>query len=312
MGYSVLDNKNIRTEFFKRLNNAEAGSWASRIAMNFSSDRETENYKWLASVAQMREWLGSRHQKRVRDEAYDLRNVQYEATMDVPIPDQRRDKTGQIMLRVQELAVRAATHWEKLLSTLIIAGEVSLCYDGQAFFDTDHVSGASGTQTNDLTVTEVPSANVSDTSAPTATELSKIFVEMVQHMYSFKDDSGEPINQNAMAFDIMIPVPFMANAMTALSAQFLASGVSNVAMGSGFKFNLIVNPRLTWTTQLAMFRSDGAMKPFIMQNETPILTKFQGAGSDVEFRDNTHLFGIDVSRAAGYGRWEHAALVTLS
>ena len=33
-----------------------------------------------------------------------------------------------------------------------INGEATVCYDGQYFFDTDHVEGDSGTQSNDLSV----------------------------------------------------------------------------------------------------------------------------------------------------------------
>ena len=64
----------------------------------------------------------------------------------------RRDKTGQIDIRIREQVQRAQAHWAKLLSDLIIAAESTVCYDGQYFFDTDHSEGDSGTQDNDLSI----------------------------------------------------------------------------------------------------------------------------------------------------------------
>ena len=76
----------------------------------------------------------------------------------------RRDKTGQVMIRVQskpngpmplgQLAVHA--HHRR---------QSTACYDGQFFFDTDHAEGDSGTQSNDIT------NDIVTTTAPTASEL---------------------------------------------------------------------------------------------------------------------------------------------
>lgn len=313
MAYQVFDDRNIRREFFKALDVAEAGSWAQTLGMRVDSDRAIEEYKWLGSVPVFREWLGSRHEKRARVEAFTITNREYEATMELPLRELRRDKTGMINLRTRELATRASQHWEILVNDLIEIADTAagLCYDGQQFFDTDHVSGASGTLSNSITSTEAPSASVVLRTAPTATEMSNIIVELIQHMYTFKDDVGEPINQNATQFMLMVPVPFMSATTTALSAQFLASGVTNVALANNFRITMLVNPRVDWTFEMALFRTDGQMMPFILQEEVPINTEFLGAGSEEAFKNQRHLFGIHASRAAGFGLWQHALHVTL-
>lgn len=310
MGYKALDDRNIRREFFKAFSAAEAGSWADRVGFRVQSDRGTEDYKWLGGAPIVREWVGGRLEVGIRQEEFSIKNLKFEATVPVPLDDLRRDKTGMLAVRVGELAQRAATHWEQLLTDLITTD--GICYDGQNFFDTDHVSGDSGALTNELGATEVPASNVSDADVPTATELSNIITQIVQHMYGYKDDRGEPINQNAKAFDIMVPVNMMAALTTALSAQFLSNGVTNVAQASGMTFRGITNPRLSADTVLYMFRSDGLMKPFIMQEETGVQTQVLGAGSDEEFKNDRHLFGIKTNRNAGYGLWQHAAKVTLT
>ena len=310
MGYAVLDDRNIRREFFRAYSVAEAGLWAAKIGMQFSSDRAKEEYKWLGGAPLLREWLGGRLEQGIRDEAYEIRNVKYESTLPVFLDDLRRDKTGQLRVRIGEMAARAATHWEKLLTALVVAN--GKCYDGQDFFSASHASGDSGTLKNLLTATEVPKADVGTANAPTATEMADILPQVVQHMYGYKDDKGEPINQNATSFLVMVPTNMMASLMQALGKEFLTNGVSNPARGIGLTFLPIVNPRLTADTVMYLLRADGALKPFIMQEEYGIITQTLGAGSDEEFKNDRHLFGIKTSRAAGYAMWQYAVKVTLS
>lgn len=312
MGYQLLDDKNIRSEFFKAYSVEEAGTWARKIGMLLGSDGAEELYRWLGGSPLMREWVGGRLEKGMGDEVFRIRNKSFEATLVALTDDMRRDKTGQLKIRIQELAARAAVHWEKILTDLILTAETALCYDGQAFFDTDHVSGDSGTQNNDLTLTQVPAADVVLKTAPTAEEMVDIILEIIQHMYGFKDDVGEPINQNAKAFQVMVPTTFMAATLKALSAQFLSNGITNPLLASNFKIEALVNPRLTWTDKFAMFRSDARMKPFILQEEYGIKTGHLGAGSDEEFKNKRHLWGIETSRNVGFGVWQGSALVTLS
>lgn len=306
MAFKDFSDKNIRGEFFKRYSEAEAGSWAQRVGMRIGSDQEIETYRWLGMPPQMREWIGGRQEAKLRDEVYTITNKKYEATLAVTNDDVRRDRTGQIMARIADMASKAALHWESLIEAAIVAN--GLCYDGQNFFDTDHVSGDSGTQTNALTAAEVPSANVTTTTAPTATELSAIIVEMVQHLYKLKDDTGDPINQNARSFLVMVPPSMMANALTALSAQFLTNGVSNPLIANGFSIQLLTNGRSAYTDKIAMFRADGSMKPFILQEEYGVQTEMK----DETFDNDRKLFGIRALRNVGYGMWQHAAEVTLS
>jgi len=305
-----LDDRNIRKEFFKSYNAAEAGIWAARVAMLVNSDREVEEYKWLGGAPIMREWIGGRFEQFIRDESYEIRNRKFEATTSWSRDAARRDKTGMLMRRIQEIAGRAATHWESLITAAIVAN--GLCYDGQNFFDTDHVSGDSGTLKNLLTATEVPAANVTTPAAPTSTEIASILPQVVQYMYGYKDDRGEPINQNATNFLVMVPTNMMAATAQALGKEFLTNGVSNPSRGIGLTFQMLTNARLTGTTVLYVIRTDAPTGAFIMQQETGIETSLLGRGSDEEFKNNRHLFGISTNRNVGYGMWQYATKLTLS
>lgn len=141
-----LSSRAIIGRFFQRLEVVQAQSWVNQIGMYFSSDQESETYKWLGQSPAMREWIGGRHAKGFRENGITIANKKFEATLTVPVDWLRRDKTGQLQVRIDELVGRTVTHWGSLLSSLILAGESAACYDGQFYFDTDHSEGDSGAQ----------------------------------------------------------------------------------------------------------------------------------------------------------------------
>jgi phage major head subunit gpT-like protein len=258
----------------------------------------------------MREWVGGRVAKGFRDNGITIVNKTFEATLEVLLDEIRRDKTGQVMVRVRELAGRTNAHWAKLLSTLIIAGEAAVCYDGQYFFDTDHAEGDSGTQSNDI------DSNIGTTTAPTAAEMETSILKAVEAIIGFKDDQGEPMNEEATSFLVMVPVPFMSAAAAALKNPVITDGsgsrTNTITNLGGFSFDLAVNPRLTWTNKFATFRTDGMTKPFIRQEEEGVTVSAIAEGSELEFRENKHHYGVKAIRNVGYGYWQHACLTTMT
>lgn len=308
MGALALSSRAIIGEFFLRLEQNVGTSWIDKVSMKFQSNQESETYKWLGMVPQMREWLGGRNAKGFRDNGITITNLEFEATLEVLVKELRRDKTGQVLLRIRELADRTNSHWAKLLSTLIINGETNLCYDGAEFFATDHEEGDSGSQSNDIT------SDVATTTIPSAAEMEIAILAAVTQILSFKDDEGEPMNEGANSFGVMVPVPFMAATLSALkNATIVDSNGSrvNTILSSGFSFDLWVNPRLTWTEQFATFRTDGNAKPLIRQEEEAVKVDAIAEGSELEFNDKKHHYGVSATRNVGYGFWQHANLTTL-
>lgn len=314
MSASGLSSRAIIGLFYHALEQNDGAGWVGPLSMRFDSNQESETYKWLGASPAMREWIGGRNAKGLRENGITIANKLYEATLEIPVDWIRRDKTGQINVRINELARRTNAHWAGLLSSLIIAGESTVCYDGEYFFDTDHpgytTSGdVSGSQSNDITL------DVTTTTAPTATEMQTAILNAIQQMYGFVDDQGQPLNEDAMNFTVMVPVPFLQAAGAALGATVI-NQTSNLvqAVGSlgGFNVNLAVNPRLSWTTKLAVFRADGDVSPFIRQEEEGVQVDAIAEGSETEFKERVHLYGVSALRNVGYGYWQKACLVTLT
>ncbi len=316
-----LSSRSIIGSFYETLEQSTGAGWASMIAMPFDSDQASEEYKWLSTSPVVREWIGGRLAKGLRENGITITNKKYESTLEIPVDWIRRDKTGQIQVRIQEMADRVAAHWASLLSTLINngAGTTSgLAYDGQMFFDTDHidyVGAASGNQSNDLTSSDYGELNVATADNPTASEMADVITKVVQHFYSLKDDQNEPINELAQNFIIMVPVGMWGSTVTAVNSNLLNTGSGardNPLRGLGINITPVANARLTGTTTVYGFRTDGRTKPFIQQEEEPLTISAVAEGSELEFDSDVHHYGVKAMRNVGYGMWQHGILATLS
>ena len=315
-----LDSRDIVADFFPRLEAAMETIWAPRVSIEVASDMETENYKWLGQVPVMRQWIGGRHEETLNKYSLSITNYPYEATLPISVDDLRRDKTNQIRQRISDLATRTATHWNDLLATFIDNGEAGtsgLCYDGDFFYDTDH--SESGTnQSNDLTATEIPASNVTDAAAPTATESANIITETVGYMMGLTDDKGEPVNQAPTHVVIMVPKSgHWAGFNNAVTLNNLTSTVDNPVRGltgAGWSFEVVFSTRLTSENTIRFFFGTPAMgtTPLIRQSEVGVQTQLIGAGSEEEFKNDRHLFGVKAVRGIGYGMWAKSCYVPLT
>lgn len=309
MGASSLSSRAIIGEFYNTLEQNTGAAWVPGVSAMFDSNQESETYAWLGMSPTMREFIGGRQAKGFRENGITIKNKKFEATLEVLLDEIRRDKTGQVMLRVREMAARTNAHWAKLLSALIIAGESGVCYDGQFFFDTDHAEGDSGAQSNDVTY------DVATPTAPTAAEFEAALMAGVQKFMGFLDDQGEPMNEEANRFLVMVPVPFLGAATAAIKNTVITDGsgarTNTLTNMDNFKFDIAVNARLSWTTKFAMFRTDGQTKALIRQEEEGVTVSAVAEGSELEFNEEKHHYGVKAIRNVGYGYWQHALLTTL-
>jgi phage major head subunit gpT-like protein len=303
-----LSSRDVVGQFYARLEQVTGASWLSAVSMYFTSDKAQEEYKWLGMAPAMRKWVGGRQAKGFREQGYIVVNDDFEATLEVPQKWLRRDKTGQLQVRINEMVDRTESHWASLISQLLTTGESEVCYDGQFFFDTDHEEGESGTQSNliDVDISAVAAQVHGSPTAPSPEEVQEMVMLGVQQMLGFKDDQGEPINENASAFHVQVPVPYFKSAAAALKNPIIGGGNTNIMTNlDGFSFSLGVNPRLNWTNALSVIRSDGSVKPFIRQEEEEIeMDMF-----DDTFHHKRWLYGVNASRGVGFGYWQHAVKV---
>ncbi len=315
MSVKSLGTRDIIGTFFARLEADPAFAIINALAwFNRDTDQEVEKYKWLGQVPMMREWIGGRKAKGFNDFGYEIQNRKYEATLAVAIPDMERDKTAQIMTRIQELAQAANLNKWSLLAELIKLGGSKLCYDGQFFFDTDHQEGDSGVQSNSITY------DVADPAIPTAKEMQQAIFNSISQMLMFKNDQGEPMNEFAKSFMVMVPILYFQSALAAVTATQLDQGETNPLSKlkeNGYNIDVAPAPRLgvgvgPWTDKFATFRTDSPMKPFIIQEEKPLSMKHLDETSEHAIKEDEVLFTVDSREGAGYGLWQYAVQTQLN
>lgn len=318
MALNELSSRAIIGSYYKRLNQKSGMEWVEALSNYFTSDQESETYKWLGQVPIMREWIGGRQAKGFNTNGLTIENKHFEGTLEIATKDLRRDKTGQIMVRINELADRTNSHWAQLLSKLIINAQSTVCYDGHYYFDYGHETGNSGAQDNIIEIDlkdyeeQIDGGKVGLPEAPSEAAFRLAVLRTIQQILSFKDDQGEPMNENANKFLVVVPTSLWYIAKSAMAVPLTVGGSTNaIKILDEIDISISQNPRLNWDSQFAVFRTDSSIKPFIRQEEEGIKMKAIAEGSELEFQHDKHWYGVDSWRNVGYGFWQHACLTKI-
>jgi hypothetical protein len=316
MSAAGLSSRAIIGRFYHELEQRDPASWIEPIARLFISDQESEDYVFTDQAPSLREWICGRAAKSLYTSSITIRNRHWESTLEIPVDWIRRDKTDQIQVRIRELARRAESHFGSLLSELILSGETALCFDQKPYYATDHPLSfsngyVSGSQSNKKDF------DVLTPTTPDADDFGDAVMHGISTLLNMKDetDDSEPYQPEAKKFLVMVPPSFLKTSSTALGADLIdgsSSGVRSCANQLGFDIALAINPRLrSWTTKFIVCRADsGAMTSFIRQQETGIKVDALADGSEHEFRDDTHLYGVSCHHAVGFGDYRQSCLIT--
>lgn len=311
MSAQALSSRAVVGMYYEALNAQAGASWIDAVSNYFTSDQDVETYPWLDNVPALREWIGGRNAKGFTTNQIEIANRHFESTIEIALKDLRRDKTGQLQARVGEFAQRGFTHFASLLSALIATGETVDCYDGKKFFATNHSEGKSGTQSNLIStdISALPATVHGSATAPSPEEMQQAILASIAQFYALKDDKGEPINETASQFTVLVPVGLSMATISAITmVRQAAASTFNM---QNFNITAAMNPRLTtagWTDKFVTIRTDGFIKPFIRQEETAPALKLKGEDSEYAFDNDAIQIGIDTWRNVGFGRWQGAVL----
>jgi phage major head subunit gpT-like protein len=288
--------KGLRSEFFMRFE--QTPTYYGDLATRIVSTGDSETYRWLGTVPKMREWGTGRVAKGLRTESYSVENLKYEATLEVDRDEIADDQTGQIRVRVGELAQRAATHKDYLIAQLLQlgGGAGAVAYDGAAFFSESHSSGGSGTQSNDL------DHEAEDPAGASLDEFRSSLRQAIARMMGFKDDLGEPMAISATGLVCVVPSTLYLTAQEALNAT-LVNNTTNVLEGVA---RVIMLPWLSNASTWYLLKTDGVVRPFIFQDREPIEFNALVEGSEEAFRREKFLYGVRARYRMAYGYWQFA------
>lgn len=307
--------KGLRSEFFQRLGEIAPATFFGKLCTTIPSNADQETYRHLGQVPNMREWGTGRKANGLNVEAYTVANLKYESTLEVDRDEISDDQTGQIRLRVNDMAQRAATHKDYLLSQLLINGSTAGFHssDGVPFFDAAHSFGSSGSQDNEIdfdisaSVTAYGEPDDVDLVGPrtAAAGIGKAFSTMA----TFLDDQAQPINLGMTGLVVMCHPQQVFAFMTATGSAEL-NHVSNPM--ASMRIEVIPNPWLTDVSQWYLFKTDMGLKPFIFQDREPLEFTAQAEGSSEEFHREKYYYGVRARYRLTYGRWAHAVSVNFT
>lgn len=117
---------------------AAPSTW-SQVAMYVPSSAKTENYGWMKELPGMREWVGQRVIHNLEASAASLTNKHYEHTIGVKRDDIDDDNLGIYTPMFSMQGEIVGRHADELVWSLLPLGFATKGFDGQYFFDTDHV-----------------------------------------------------------------------------------------------------------------------------------------------------------------------------
>lgn len=127
---------------------AAASTW-NKVAMFIPSTAKLENYGWMKEMPGMREWIGQRVIHNLESTGASLTNKDWEHTIGVDRNDIEDDNLGIYGPLFSMQGEIVAQHPDQLVWGLLPTGFATKGFDGQNFFDTDHVGyDANGAETS--------------------------------------------------------------------------------------------------------------------------------------------------------------------
>jgi phage major head subunit gpT-like protein len=265
-----------------------------------------EKYAWLGSMPGMREWLGPRQFKQLLGADYTLANKHFESSLELLKTDIRDDRLGMMTMLAQQLGAEAAYHPDELLVAAMTNAESATCFDGQAFFDTDHSMGDSGTQSNDLSFAAATGTT------PTPAEFRDAVHASLKAMLGFKRDNGKPYIRPTIGalgnLLVTVPVSLYDIANKAFGQAIVVEG------GAGVSNFVIETPRILTVANLPdskfdLYHLGDAIKPYVFQAREALRVQTKGE-DDIEFKEIKVM--TEARYNVGYLAWWKAVRTTFT
>ena len=202
--------------------------------------------------------------------------------MGVPRNSVEDDKIGLYNPSIQMLGESAAMHPDELVYGLLASGFTAKCYDGKAFFATDHdVAGKS--VSNKLT----------DKLSADAYKTARAM------MLNYKNSKGRSLG---LVPDLLVVPPALEAAARDILVADYVSGTKNTMQGTA---DIHVEPRLTSDTAWFLLATKRPIKPLIYQQRKK--AKFVSITDETSpnvFMSKKFLYGADSRGNAGFGFWQ--------
>jgi len=288
------------------------------ICTEAPSEGADEEYAIGGTVKGMREWIGDRIFGQISSAEFTIKNKLWESSLKFERHDVDDDRLGLLSNTMQDLGEEARLHPDELLFSLVARGHSNECWDGQNFYDTDHLWNDSSTQSNIIT------HDVADPANPTPQEIKAGFHKALIRMHEFKRDNGKPWLrpqiQPLQNVRMNVPTELMQVSWEAFAGnlQLQTQGaafaaVSNIALVVPTIDNIpYLSPNVDSggsSTSFYVHYLGGRIKPFVFQRRQNLRQQSKGA-EDLEFKEIKHM--TEARYNVGYLAWPFSVKVNLT
>lgn len=247
IGLTESFKKGAKTTVFKSLQDKINQTLWKKFCMVVPSTSAAESYEWLGQMPGVKEFLDRRQIEGLKKFKYEVANRTWEDTLGFDV-DQLADNPGIVKARIPTLAQAAAEHPEELFIDVLLANPT--CFDGKAFFASDHPDQNEGAFSNLVTGAGALAANI-------RTDYYKI----KKALLNFKKRNGRALFKSVGKLTILHG-PDTAQAMEEV---FLTDKLSSGAINPLYKKVELVETGDIDGNDWYVTKMDAPMLPFIFQ-----------------------------------------------
>lgn len=185
------------------------------------------------------------------------------------------DQTGTLLTKVRNAGANFQRHINNRVFTVLDGGDTTtygLCYDGQKFFDSDHVDKGAAYTTNQ------------DNEGALALSLDNFETALVAAQ-GMKDDQGEEVDYN---FDLIVTSPTLRRTALQIAGNPQAYDTANrEANPYAGQFDVVISPKMSPTAWVLVASNESAKPMGVVMREQPHL---QDAWFDPMARDGGRFY----------------------
>lgn len=257
-----------------------------KIAMEVKANTIVVDYRWLADLPIMREWINDRVLNKLSAWDYQIKKKDWESTISVHRDVVEYDDLGVVKPKIQDLANSVSDHYSAQVFGLLETN--GNCYDGAPFFGEHEVGVGSAT----ATLTNVGTNDLTKDG----------FFETLKQMRRIVADNGVAIRIKPNL--VVVPPELEAKAIELFGCEKL-NGSSNPLYG---RCEVLVSPDLTDAKSWYLLDTTRAVKPIILQiNKGAEFNALDNPNhNERAFMSNEFLYGINTQDNVGYGLWSLA------
>lgn len=279
---------------FNKAFDAAPSVW-QKTTMKITSTTKQNDYSWLGRFPKMRKWVGDKVFKKLKAHTYSIINDDFEVTVAVDRNDIEDDNLGIYNPMAQDAGFSAKQLPDEIDAELKNNAFTSKCYDGQNYYDTDHpVTDENGTESY------VSNKGTAALSSATEADAAASYGAARLAIMGFKDNEGRPLGLVPNLLEI--PPALEATAKILLESPKLKDDKPNPFVGTA---EILINPRLTSSTQWMLHVTNRPLKPFIYQErKAPVFVSQTDMNADAVFLRKEYKFGAEARAKGGYGLWQ--------